>query len=101
NLMAYAKVPPSHVHIVALFDGEVGYAAATNEFYRNAFNADNPNRTIVHALKKAGVQLLVCGQALAENHLPDSAIDPDVTITLSALMDAVVYGQKGYIYMRL
>ena len=53
--MAYAKVPPDHVHIVALFDGEVGFAAATNTFYRNAFKADNPNLTIVHALKKAGV----------------------------------------------
>jgi intracellular sulfur oxidation DsrE/DsrF family protein len=101
NLMAYAKVPSSHVHIVALFDGEVGYAAATNDFYRHAFNADNPNLAIVHALKKAGVELLVCSQALAENDLPDSAVDPDITITLSALMDAVVYGQRGYIYMQL
>ncbi len=101
NLMAYAKVPPEHVHIVALFDGEAGFAAATNAFYRNAFKADNPNLAIVHALKKAGVELLVCSQALAENNLPDGAVDPDVTITLSALTDVVVYGQKGYIYMQL
>lgn len=47
------------------------------------------------------MQLLICSQALAENKLPDSAVDPDVTITLSALTDMVVFGQKGYIYMQL
>ncbi|MGA9854661.1 MAG: DsrE family protein [Gammaproteobacteria bacterium] len=101
NLMAYAKVPPSHVHIVALFDSEAGYATLTDAFFRKMFHAENPNLAIVHALKKAGVELLVCSQALAENNLPDSAVDPDATITLSALSDMVVYGQKGYIYMQL
>jgi len=101
NLMAYAKVPRNHVHIVALLDEKVGYASGTNAFYRKAFGGDNPNLPLIHALKKAGVELLVCSQGLAGNNIPDSAIDPDVTITLSALTDMVVYGQKGYVYMRL
>lgn len=101
NLMAYAKVPASHVHIVALLDEKVGYAAGTDAFYRKAFGGDNPNLRLIHALKKAGVKMLVCSQGLAENNIPDGAIDPDVTITLSALTDMVVYGHKGYSYMRL
>lgn len=101
NLMAYAKVPASHVHIVALLDEKVGYAAGTDAFYRKAFGGDNPNLRLIHALKKAGVKMLVCSQGLAENNIPDGAIDPDVTITLSALTDMVVYGHKGYTYMRL
>ena len=101
NLMAYAKVPRNHVHIVALLDEDVGYASGTNAFYRKAFGGDNPNLALIHALKKAGVKLLVCSQGLAENSIPDSAIDPDVTITLSALTDMAVYGHKGYTYMRL
>ncbi len=101
NLMAYAKVPPSHVHIVALLDGMTGYASATDAIYQQHFKTNNPNLPIIHALKKARVKLLVCSQALAGQNLPDSAVDPDVTITLSGLTDVVVYGQKGYIYMRL
>lgn len=101
NLMAYAKVPKDHVHIVALLDEEVGFASGTDAFYRKSFGSDNPNLPLVHALKKAGVKLLVCSQALAENNIPDGAIDPDVTITLSALTDMVVYGHMGYSYMRL
>jgi hypothetical protein len=31
----------------------------------------------------------------------DSKVSPDVTVTLSALIDAVVYGQRGYSYMQL
>lgn len=101
NLMAYAKVPADHVHIVALLDGATGWAAMSEAFSRKQFHADNPNLPLLHALRRAGVDLLVCGQALAEHDLPDSAVTPDVTITLSALTDAVVYGRRGYIYMRL
>lgn len=101
NLMAYAGVPREQVHIVALLDGPAGWAAATDAFYEKQFKAVNPNLALLHALKNAGVQILICSQALAENDLPDGAVDPDVTITLSALTDAVVYGQRGYIYMQL
>lgn len=101
NLMAYCKVPSNHVHIISLLDGQSGLAAAKNAFYQKQFKADNPNLPIVHALKKAGVKIMICSQALAENGMPDGIVDPNVTITLSALTDHVVYGQKGYIYMQL
>ncbi|HET6726237.1 MAG TPA: DsrE family protein [Gammaproteobacteria bacterium] len=101
NLMAYAKVPAEHVHIVAVLDGPTGAAAFSNAFYRKRFNSDNPNLAALRALKKAGVELMICSQALAEHGLPDSAVIPEVTVTLSALTDMVVYGQRGYTYMQL
>lgn len=102
NLMAVSKVPASHVHIVALLDGEASLASATDAVYQRYTKvAKNPNLAIIHALRQAGVDLLVCGQALAMEKLPDSAVVPDVTVSLSALTDAVVYGQKGYSYLEL
>lgn len=102
NLMGVSKVPPSHVHIVALLDGDAALASATDATYRRFTKvAKNPNLPIIHALRQAGVQLLVCGQALAMEKLPDSAVVPDVTVTLSALTDSVIYGQKGYSFMQL
>lgn len=102
NLMGVSKVPPAHVHIVALLDGEAVLAAATDATYQHFTKvAKNPNLPIVHALKQAGVSLLICGQALAMENLPDSAVDPAATVTLSALTDFAVYGQKGYSYMQL
>ncbi len=101
NLMAYAKVPPEHVHIVALFDGKTAFASLTDSYYRKRFDMDNPNLAIIHALNKAGVEMLVCSQAMAGLGLPDEAIDPAVTISLSALTDSIVFGHRGYTYMQL
>ena len=101
NLMGFAKVPPSHVHIVALLDEKALLAAMSNAMYRKHFHMDNPNLPILHALKKAGVQLMVCSQAMAGQGLKDSDVDPSVTVTLSAVTDSVVYGQRGYTFMQL
>lgn len=101
NLMGFAKVPPAHVHIVALLDEKAGIAALSNATYRERYHTDNPNLPILQALKNAGVELLVCSQALAGQGLADSAVDPSITVTLSALTDPVVYGQRGYTYMQL
>ena len=101
NVMGSAGVPPSHVHIVAVIEGQASFAAASNAQYRKLFKTDNPNLPILHALKQAGVQLLVCSQALAENGLTDQDVGPDITVSLSALSDFVVYGQLGYSYMQL
>ncbi len=109
NLMAYAGVPADHVHIVALLDRGSGMAALTDKTYVEMMQRHggddtlkaNPNLPVLHALKKAGVKLMVCSQAMAELGLKDSDIDPDVTITLSALTDPVVYGHKGYTFMQL
>lgn len=101
NLMAYAKVPASHVHIVALIERQATPAVFGNAAYRAHFQVDNPNLEILHALKAAGVHLMVCSQALAGMGVADSAVSPDVAVTLSALTDAVVYGRRGYSYMQL
>jgi|SRR6185437_959269 len=101
NLMAYAGIPRDHVHIAAVIEDMAGYAVLSNEAYRKQFNVDNPNLALLHELKSSGVELMVCAQALAENGWPDSDVSPDVTVTLSALTDFVVYGQRGYSFMQL
>ncbi len=101
NLMAYAGVPREHVHIAAVIENEAGYAAFTNTAYRKQFHIDNPNLALLHELKESGVELMVCSQALAENGFEDSDIAPDVEVTLSALTDFAVYGQRGYSYLQL
>jgi intracellular sulfur oxidation DsrE/DsrF family protein len=101
NLLGYAKVPSKHVHIVAVIEGQAMFAAASNANYRKYFKVDNPNLKILRELKQSGVELLVCGQALAEMGLIDTDVGPDITVSLSALSDFVVYGHLGYSYMQL
>jgi intracellular sulfur oxidation DsrE/DsrF family protein len=101
NLMAYAEVPPEHVHIVAVLDEGAGLLALTNESYRKRFKVDNPNLALLHQLKLHGVELLICSQAMAGNKLVEHDFISDATVTLSALSDFVVFGQRGYSYMQL
>jgi len=49
----------------------------------------------VHALRKAGVQLLAGNQALAGQGQLDSTVDPDVTVSLAGVTDPVILGQRG------
>lgn len=101
NLLAYSGVPAEHMHIVAVLDRAAGAAGLTDAASRKYLKKGNPNLEILHALKKAGVKLLVCGQAMAERGVQDSDLDPAITVALSALTVPVVYEQQGYNYMQL
>jgi intracellular sulfur oxidation DsrE/DsrF family protein len=101
NLMGYAGVPAEHVHVVAVLDEGAGLLALTNESYRSRFKVDNPNLALLHQLKLHGVELMICSQAMASNKLVERDFTADATVTLSALSDFVVFGQRGYSYMQL
>lgn len=101
NLMSYAGVPRENVHIAAVIENEAGFAAFSNAAYQKRFHIDNPNLALLHELRQSGVELMVCSQALVENGVPDGDIAPDVEITLSALTDFAVYGERGYSYLQL
>lgn len=101
NLMASAGVPGKNVHLVAVLEGGTATAAMTNEAYQKRYQIDNPNLALLHALHQAGVKVMVCSQAMAHLGLADADISPDATVTLSALTDTVIYGQRGYSYLAL
>lgn len=101
NLMAYAGVPASHVHIIAVLNEAAGLLPLTQEAYQKRFNTSNPNLALLHQLKQAGVQLLVCSQAMAGADLTAQDMSPDVTVSLSALTDFVILGHQGYSYLHL
>lgn len=46
---------------------------------------DNPNVAIVRALKKAGVELHVCGQAVLARKIDPKTIQPEIQLDLWAL----------------
>jgi intracellular sulfur oxidation DsrE/DsrF family protein len=101
NLMSYTGVPPEHVHIAAVLNEGAGLLALTNDVYRSRFKVDNPNLALLHQLKLHGVELMICSQAMASNKLVERDFTSDATVTLSALSDFVVFGQRGYSYMQL
>jgi len=100
NVFASAGVPLSHLHFVAVLHGPSTAAVLDNDHYRAKYNVDNPNIKLISELKKAGVKVEVCGQALADNDFQHAWVNKEVTITLSALSDAVIYGDEGYAFVQ-
>ena len=97
NIFASAKVPMAHLKFVVLIYGmDATPMVLDNAHYKKRFGTDNPNLEVIHELKKAGVKVVVCGQALAALGIQHGWVDPDVTIALSALSTMVMLQDKGY-----
>ncbi|MFC5436938.1 metalloregulator ArsR/SmtB family transcription factor [Rhodanobacter umsongensis] len=96
NLYANAGVPLKHLHFVAIASGAATTIALDDANYRKQFGTANPNLPVIAELRKAGVDVAVCGQAVAEHGYPSEAIDPRVTLALAALTTITELQQKGY-----
>ena len=71
NIFASAGVPPDHLKFVVIVHGGATPAVLDNAHYKQEFGVDNPNLTLIKQLKAVGVQLVVCGQAMAAHKYED------------------------------
>ena len=101
NVFASAGVPLKNLHFVAVIHGAATNIVLDNAQYKKRYGKDNPNLKLIARLKAAGVKVEVCGQALADLHFKHAWVAKDVTITLSALSDNIIYGNKGYAYLSM
>lgn len=96
NLYAHAGVPLKQLKFVAIASGAATASVLLDARYRQQFGVSNPNLPVIAELRKAGVEVAVCGQAIAEHHYADDWVDPRVTVALAALTTAIELQQKGY-----
>lgn len=96
NLYASAGVPLDHLKFVAVAAGSATALALNNAQYKAAFATDNPNLPVIARLRKAGVDVAVCGQAIAEHDYQYEWVDSSVSLVLSALTTITTLQQSGY-----
>jgi len=96
NVFASAGVPTDKLDFVAVVHGPATPSILNDAQYQKQFGQANPNTALIAALRKAGVTVHVCGQALAEHAFDQTWVDDDVDVALSALSDLVIYGEQGY-----
>jgi intracellular sulfur oxidation DsrE/DsrF family protein len=101
NLYVSAGVPLSHLKFVAVAYGPATSVALDDAHYRAAYGVANPNLPVIARLRKAGMDVAVCGQAVLEHHYQYEWIDPSVTVALSALTTITVLEDRGYRLMPL
>lgn len=101
NLYASAGVPLQHLKFVAVASGAATTMALDDAHYRTLYGTANPNLAVIVELREAGVDVAVCGQAVAEHHFAYDAVDRHVTVALSALTTITELQQRGYALMPL
>ena len=101
NLYVASGVPLSKLKFVAVASGSATSLALDDAHYRAQFGVPNPNLPLITVLKKDGITIAVCGQAMAEHHFEYDWIDSSVTLSLSALTTITTLQQAGYAFMPL
>ena len=99
NLFTAAGVPLSHLKFVAIAYGAATPVALDDKHYEDQFLVHNPNLPIIHELRKAGVDIVVCGQAWAEYKYHFDWLDHDVPVALSGVTTITELQLKGYALM--
>lgn len=100
NLNAAAGVRPDQIRVVAVLHGDATKAALTDEAYSRVTDAEaNPNRELIARLRKAGVDVYVCGQAMAHRKYPVSGVLPEVKVATAALTVLVETQRDGYAFL--
>src|SRR5262245_24858558 len=95
NAFGVAGVPPDHARFVAVFHGAAMAGLLDDAHYRARFRVANPNLPVLTQLRKAGVELYVCGQNVAADKVDPQTLSPDVKIASDALIVIMAYQAKG------
>lgn len=101
NLYVNAGVPLDHLKFVAVASGAATPIVLNDVQYRSKYGVANPNLPVIAQLRKAGVDVAVCGQAVAEHDFQYDWVDKQVTLALSALTTITELEQQGYALLPL
>ncbi len=101
NLYVAAGVPLSQLKFVGIAYGAATPLALDNAHYYAKFGVDNPNLKLIKLLRKDGVDIAVCAQAVAEHDFKYAWVSPEVTLALSGLTTVTTLEHKGYTLMPL
>ena len=99
NALAATDVPLKNAKFVVVFHGAAIEGILDETHYKAKFGMSNPNIKVLAELKKAGVQLFVCGQNLAAENIDPATLTADVTVASDALIVLMEYQNKGYALM--
>ena len=100
NLYGTAGKSARDLAATVIVHGDATTAVLKDDVYRSRFDgAANPNLPLIQKLREAGVQVLVCGQALHNKKIPIVEVTPDVPVAVSAMTVLINRQQDGYAYV--
>jgi intracellular sulfur oxidation DsrE/DsrF family protein len=101
NLYAASSYKPGEdLGLTLVLHGDATKAALSDEAYaRHEKGAKNPHGELMRTLVDGGVEVLVCGQALAHKRYATSEVMPKLTVAASAATAIINKQLDGYAYM--
>ena len=101
NTFVAAGVPISHLKFDVIIHGPATPIALGEKAYMAKFGHANPNLAVIADLRKAGVKVMVCGNALGDMEFTPAEVNPDIKVALSALSTLVIQQDQGYALIRM
>ncbi len=100
NLYGVAGLKAQDVQITIVLHGEATKSVLNDAACKQRFQVEqNPNLPLIRTLQQAGVEVLVCGQALNYKGFPDDEVADGVPIAAAALTVVVNRQTDGYSYV--
>ena len=100
NLYGAAGLTARDVTIAAVLHGEADKTVLSDAAYAARFKvAANPNLPLIRDLKKAGVEVFVCGQSLHDLGFMAEEVAKEVPVADSAMLVLVNKLTDGYAYI--
>lgn len=96
NAFASTGLASRNVRLAIVFQGAAMDGILNDTRYRAKHGAANPNLKVLAELKKAGVELFVCGQSIVRENIDPNVISPDVRIASAAQIVLMHYQNDGY-----
>ncbi|MCE2942727.1 MAG: DsrE family protein [Gemmatimonadota bacterium] len=96
NALRADGVPAKQIKLALVLHGRATVDLMANAPYRARMGRDNPNIAILEQLSKAGVDIIVCGQALFNRNVPRDDLLPFVQVARSAGYAHMILAAKGY-----
>jgi intracellular sulfur oxidation DsrE/DsrF family protein len=96
NLFVSAGVPADHLKFVVVISGTAVPVVLDDAHHKAQLGVANPNLDLIHKLRAAGVDLVVCAQAALHKKYQPDWINPDIRLALSALTTRAVLQAQGY-----
>lgn len=93
-------VPRANMRLAVVVWGTATHALLRNDAYRAARGVDNASIPLLQALNDAGVQIIVCGEALINRKLSRADLLPFVKVAPTATMGLATLHAQGYAVFR-
>lgn len=96
NLHVRNGFTKENLHVALVIHGNASGDILSNKKYKEKFQKQNPNASLIKALDKAGVKIILCGQTAAHRNILKSDALPEVQWALSAMTALIQLQNNNY-----